>query len=370
MGSIAMNGNGDIALGYSLASSSTFPPIYYVGRRADATLGEMNLPEIMITAGTGSQGGIDRWGDYSCLSVDPDDDTTFWFTTEYYRSGWKTRIASFDFGPILPPFVNAGNDTTICESEPFMADAEAMYQQSIMWHTEGDGFFTDPTKVDAIYLRGQGDLTAGNVILWVFANGYLQGQEDSDTVELYFSKMSKANAGPDTNVCAGESIMITGSATNQDSIRWTTEGDGFFDFDTVFTPVYTPGPTDITKGYAWLKLTSYDSIPCSSSNTDKMKLTIDQCTGLQEPENEPFALSIVPNPATSQLNFTVSGIGSKDLLVLTLTNLQGEVVFTLRTTPVDGMYSNSMNVMRFPKGIYFLKASTIKGQVTQKVILQ
>ena len=285
-------------------------------------------------------------------------------------AAWKTRIASFDFGPILPPFVDAGNDTTICESEPFMANATALYQQSVLWHTTGDGFFNDPTRVDAIYLRGSGDVTAGQVTLWVVASGYVQGQEDSDTMNLYFSKMSKANAGPDTNVCADESIMLFGSATNQDSILWTTDGDGTFDNDTIFTPVYKPGTEDITKGYVWIRLTSYDSLPCDNSNTDKMKLTIDECTGIREGRNSGFSLEVIPNPATDKLNFTVSGTGQEDHLTITLTNPQGEVIFTLRTSPTDGKYSNSMDVSRFPKGIYFLKAATDKMQSTRKVIVQ
>ena len=51
MASMAMNGNGEIALGFSLASSTTYPSIYYVGRRADAPLGEMNFPEVKIIGG-------------------------------------------------------------------------------------------------------------------------------------------------------------------------------------------------------------------------------------------------------------------------------------------------------------------------------
>jgi hypothetical protein len=370
MGSIAMNGNGDIALGFNMASSTTYPSIYYVGRRSNATLGEMNLPEIMIIGGTASQGGIDRWGDYSSLSVDPVDDSTFWFTTEYMRSNWKTRIASFNFGPILPPYFSAGEDSTICESEPFMANAEAMYQQSVMWHTLGDGFFTDPTKVDAIYLRGAGDVAAGQVTLWALATGYVQGQEDSDTVNVFFSRMSKANAGPDTNVCAGESIMLYGSAIHADSIHWTTDGDGIFDFDTVYTPVYTPGAEDITKGYVWLRLTSYDSLPCDNFNTDKMKLTIDQCTGITEIAGGELSLQVIPNPAVNQLNFTVTGIRKNEKLLLTLANTQGETVFTLQTSVSDGTYSNSMNVSRLPKGIYVLKANAGQFNVNRKVVIQ
>ncbi len=136
---------------------------------------------------------MDRWGDYSCLSVDPSDDSTFWFTTEYVRSsGWKTRIASFNFGPILPPEVNAGNDTLICETEPFQADAQALYQQSVQWYTSGDGLFVDPTKVQAVYLRGQGDVAAGGMTLWMVGTGYLEGQEVSDTVNVTLSQNGKS----------------------------------------------------------------------------------------------------------------------------------------------------------------------------------
>jgi hypothetical protein len=182
--------------------------------------------------------------------------------------------------------------------------------------------------------------------------------------------MSKANAGPDTNVCAGESIMLFGSATNKDSILWTSDGDGYFDDDTVFTPVYTPGSEDIAKGYAWIRLTSYDSSPCDNSNTDKMKLTIDQCTGISEGITDDFSLQVIPNPATTQLNFNVTGAGKQASLVITLTNLQGEKLFTIRTAAMNGNYSNSMDVSRFPKGVYFMNAVTGNKQATQKIILQ
>ena len=235
MGSIAMNGNGDIALGYSLASSTTYPSVYYVGRRASDPLGEMTLNEIEIIGGTNSQSGMERWGDYSCLSVDPSDDSTFWFTTEYMGSGWKTRIASFDFGPLLPPQVYAGNDTTVCETSSFHADQASAYYQP-----DGDlvhfrnGFFLDPNDIQAVYLRGQSDVDSGQVSLWMVGTGYIEGQQDSDTLELFFSRAAKAFAGPDSTICNNESIMLSGSAIFQDSIRWKSDGDGMFDDTTDF----------------------------------------------------------------------------------------------------------------------------------------
>lgn len=102
MGSIATDRFGNIALGYSVSGKSTFPSIRYVSRKADDPLGEMPGGEVELVAGTGSQmASFSRWGDYSTMSVDPDDDCTFWFTHEYYANtgsfDFKTRIGSFAF---------------------------------------------------------------------------------------------------------------------------------------------------------------------------------------------------------------------------------------------------------------------------------
>ena len=100
MGSIAMDQSGDIALGYSVSSGSTYPSIRYAGRLASDNLGTLPQGEATIITGSGSQTShYNRWGDYSMMAVDPTDDCTFWYTQEYYTAtsdrGWQTRIASF-----------------------------------------------------------------------------------------------------------------------------------------------------------------------------------------------------------------------------------------------------------------------------------
>jgi len=100
MASVAMDGRGYIALGFSIVSPVMYPSIRYTGRSPNDPLGQMTFFEEVIMAGTGIQtGSAARWGDYSMMSVDPADDTTFWFTTEYVKNSgqvsWKTRIAGF-----------------------------------------------------------------------------------------------------------------------------------------------------------------------------------------------------------------------------------------------------------------------------------
>ncbi|HEX9069977.1 MAG TPA: hypothetical protein VF807_14490 [Ktedonobacterales bacterium] len=103
MGSIAQDHSGDMAMGYSVSSSSLHPGISYTGRLSTDALGTMPQGETSLIVGGGSQTGssLSRWGDYSSMTVDPADDCTFWYTSEYIPSNgafnWKTRIGSFKF---------------------------------------------------------------------------------------------------------------------------------------------------------------------------------------------------------------------------------------------------------------------------------
>ncbi len=100
MGSVAMDSQGNMALGYSASSSSILPQVRYTGRLVGDPLNTLPQGEATLHAGTGAQINTgNRWGDYSDMTVDPVDDQTFWYTTEYYDNtssfNWRTRIGNF-----------------------------------------------------------------------------------------------------------------------------------------------------------------------------------------------------------------------------------------------------------------------------------
>lgn len=122
IGSIAMDKQGNIGLAYSVSGSARTPSIYYTGRPAgDGQKGRLGK-EVEIVKGGGSQTcllpngqcdaackrrdgtcitSIARWGDYSSLTLDPFDDCTMWYTTEYLKDtggfNWSTIVYSFRF---------------------------------------------------------------------------------------------------------------------------------------------------------------------------------------------------------------------------------------------------------------------------------
>jgi len=102
MGSVAMDGNGNMAVGFSASSRNIFPQIRYAGRLATDPINTLAQGEAHLFDGTGAQiNTSNRWGDYSSMAIDPVDDVTFWYTTEYYSTtssfNWRTRIGNFHF---------------------------------------------------------------------------------------------------------------------------------------------------------------------------------------------------------------------------------------------------------------------------------
>lgn len=118
MGSIAMDGGGNIALAYNVVGASVFPGIRYAGRLAGDGLGTLPQGEQSLVEGAAANSS-QRYGDYSSLNVDPVDDCTFWFTGEYNVGGsWSTRIGAWSFaecGPQPEP-LNVANCRTYCDA--------------------------------------------------------------------------------------------------------------------------------------------------------------------------------------------------------------------------------------------------------------
>ena len=108
--------NGNMAIGFSLSASSLYCGAYYTGREASDPAGTVQSTEV-YAAGTDYYirtfgAGVNRWGDYTSVALDPSDEETFWVFNQYAMtrgnpsSGeygqWATRFASFTFGTSGP----------------------------------------------------------------------------------------------------------------------------------------------------------------------------------------------------------------------------------------------------------------------------
>jgi len=233
MGSIAMDGQGNIGLAYSVSSTSMFPSLRFTGRTAGDALGQMTVNETSIVAGTGASDG-ERWGDYASLSVDPSDDCTFWFTGEYQTAnGWATRIASFQIQctPVAPTANFTANATTICLEETTsisFKDASSQSPTSWVWTFEGGTPSTSNAENPTVSYSTPG--TYDVQLIATNATG-------SDTeIKTDFITVQSGNCIPppvanftanSTSICLGETTTVSfsdASTESPTSWAWTFEG--------------------------------------------------------------------------------------------------------------------------------------------------
>jgi hypothetical protein len=97
MPSIAQDKAGNAAVGYNVSSGGMHPGI----RASWWNQGNPNPAELLLWNGSGDEENSVHWGDYSSMTVDPVDDCTFWYVTQYFKKNqikginWNTRISNF-----------------------------------------------------------------------------------------------------------------------------------------------------------------------------------------------------------------------------------------------------------------------------------
>lgn len=156
LGSAAEDHQGNLAVGYSVSSGAAGgnvrPGMRYAGRLATDPPGGLTQGEATLVTGTGVQTSTgNRWGDYSALTVDPSDDCTFWFTSEYYTAagqaasavGWQTRIGSFKFAECTPAEQGTLSGTiTYCDTGAPVVGALVKVSDGHTGVTQADGTYS------------------------------------------------------------------------------------------------------------------------------------------------------------------------------------------------------------------------------------
>ena len=94
-GSINMDKFGNIGLGYTIVDSNQVPELHYTGRFSSDPLNQMTItPEVVVPGALSTNNS--RYGDYAQLTIDPVDDKTFWFISEYFTfQGRADQVAVF-----------------------------------------------------------------------------------------------------------------------------------------------------------------------------------------------------------------------------------------------------------------------------------
>jgi hypothetical protein len=366
MGSIAMDSAGNIALGYSISSSTMYPSIRYTGRMSSDPVNQMTVAERGIMDGTGcQQSSTRRWGDYSSMRVDASAPTTFWYTTEYYSmsssSNWQTRIASFSFTNDFTTFATAG-PVNVCIGDSSQLNAEAYGgsgNYTYAWTSIPPGFTSNQKHVKV----APSDTTT---YIAVISDG-VQTHHDTTQVRIIFPPT--VSAGNDTTVCSYlPSVVLHGTASNYRMVGWATSGNGYFLSQDTLTTTYVFGTVDYALGSVNIALIAFPISPCSGNVNSQKHIVLDPCTGIGETAMTDVDLIIRPNPAKGSATLTLNGMQNKPGK-LTLTSPNGQELLTLDLPASETTLTRQLDLNEYPAGIYFLKVRSDKQVITKELVI-
>lgn len=369
MGGIAMDSAGNIAIAYSISSADMYPSIRYAGRLAGDPLNTITIQEAGIINGGGSQTNNwqlpSRWGDYSALNVDPDQ-TTFWYTQEYYTStsptNWKSRIASFSFMNMFTVNASASPEV-ICLGSSSQLDANA---------TGGSGSYTyNWTSNPPGFTSTQKSPSVAPLVTTTYYCAANDGsQTKTDSIKVTVNTAPVVNAGDDETYCWWvPAFPIIGSASGYDHIKWTSAGDGHFSNDTLAVTIYYPGSGDHAFGSVVLSLTGYPLAPCTESVTDQATIIFDPCTGIQEQTEETLSFSIQPNPTTGNVIFHFTGLKNK-AAHLSISDLKGQTMHQEKLSSSDTRLIRALDVSKYSSGVYIVKVESGNEVKTDRLVIQ
>jgi len=346
MGSIAMDSAQDIALGYSVSSSTLYPSVSYTGRVSADALGTMET-EASIVSGTGSQSDTsNRWGDYSSMAIDAADDCTFWYTQEYYSVtatfDWSTRLASLKFpgcgGPPQPDFsisaspssltVAQGNQGTSTITTTISNGFNNAINLSASGVPSGTTVSFNPNPIPA---PGAGSSTmtitvgstpAGTYPITVTGSG--GSIQHNTTVTL------TVTGPPSFTISASPSSLSVAQGGQGTSTITTTALSGF---NSSIGLSASGMPSGVTVGF------NPSTIPAPGTGSSTMTITVASNTA----------------PGTYPITVTGNGGGVQQSTTVTLTVTGGAPDFTISATPP------SESVRRGSRATYTVSLAALNG---------
>lgn len=267
------------------------------------------------------------------------------------------------------PYINAGEDETICGSELYQLTGVVDNATTIEWTTTGDGTFSNPSSLTTDYLPGNSDIENGEVGLILTAYFEVGCEMGFDEVVLSVVPQPLADAGADGTVCKDGVYTLSGSAQNFASTTWTTSGDGTFTNESDLLTDYIPGVNDGENTSVTITLSASPQAPCSEVVTSDLVLSVLNCDAIGEnPENR-IGFEIIPNPANNMISVVTDEMLA-NRVVIKIVGIDGRVVFSSQKELNNQILDATISTTELASGIYNVIITTENKAGVKRLVIR
>ena len=321
-----------------------------------SAIGDSELELKVNNKTVGSWGGETDWESSTFELKEGSNLIIFTFKKKSQSDDDYAMIDHLLFPPKEDLFIFAGEDIESCPNTPITPNSCALHAKEILWSTDGDGSFDDPTIEHPTYSFGDNDILNGTVTLAMTAIGGESDQELTDAFSVLLLESFE-----DTELITPEGESEVDLRLNTQSFYQTT-----FDSEVDYTWSLEPMEAGVLESdgrqvvvrwnedYRGMAALAYKvGNECGDSEfSESLDIRIFNSTSINE--SDASAVVVYPNPAHDQLRLKANGLSHGEA-VIRIIDVLGRMVLETKTACINGVVEVQFNTTPLSSGIYDLQ---------------
>ena len=343
--------NDNVSAKLALSVRCALPETFTFSHKTSTEEGDV-LELTINSKEVGSWSGISEWEQSTFELKEGQNVIIFSFKKNAQGSGGEdgVMIDHLLFPPMEELVVYAGDDAEICSNEPFTPNSCVLHPEEILWTTNGDGTFDDPSLEQPSYTFGIADKQSGQVVLsMTVTDVHNTTQSDDLSISLIedLSEITPEEPSGDTLIDL-RLISISDYNANISSdydIVWSLEPEE------AGTLIMGGNMANIVwnsdfRGNATLTYTIGNT--CGDSEASMpMNIQVLNTTGITETADK--AIEVYPNPAGEQVR--VKAIGLEGEVTIRIIDVLGRVMLE-NNVVASGSFEAVIDTSTLRSGLY------------------
>lgn len=342
------NGSAKLMIGVKCAKAETFTFSYKTSTEAGDVL-ELDVNSTVV----GSWSGISEdWQQASFELKEGQNLLRFIFKKNAQGSGGDdcVMIDHLLFPPMEELFVYAGDNEEVCPNEAFIPNSYVLHPQTILWSTNGDGTFDDPSLERPSYSFGANDIANGQVVLHLTAIGDNNDQQSSEITLSLFEDLTTLTPGtPEGNALVDLRLVTQTSyqapASPDYEYAWTLDPEtaGELSFDGAQATVLW------TEGYTGTAILTYSIGNTCGNSESSQPLSIRVMNSTAIDETSAHSIAVYPNPTDGQVRVSANGLEGE--VTVRIIDVLGRVVVE-NSGSAQGDFEAVLSTTNLRSGLY------------------
>lgn len=279
-------------------------------------------------------------------------------------------LDDFNFPPIADLIIYIGEDTDNCPNAPYIPSSYVSNQSSILWSTDGDGTFNDPTLERPEYQFGNNDIANGQVTLTLSATS--EYTETTQSEQLTIDILENLEGIKPNTPTGDNKVDLRLIDESEYHINWNGDGNCIWTLEPETAGnIQAEGKQAKIrwdkdfKGNASLRVMF--SNECNNSEYSDA-LDIEVFNSSNTTEYSITDITVYPNPASGTINIKSGSLASGRVLIQII-DCYGKIVSATEKSVTNHHFETTLDISSFRSGLYDIQVISEKNILNTRLVV-